>query len=70
MRGITCLRFLGFCLALLVFPLFAAAQDSVKCESDDGNRKYCGNYDSNQVRLERQISGSACVQGRSSDARN
>jgi hypothetical protein len=58
-----CLRFLGLAIGLLVFPAFAAAQDSIKCESNDGRRNYCGNYDYNQVRLDRQISGSPCIEG-------
>jgi hypothetical protein len=57
------LRFLGVAFALLVIPAFSAAQQSVTCESNDGNRRYCGNYDYDQVRMERQISGSPCVQG-------
>ena len=63
MRWNTHIRFLGLAFALLVVPAFAAAQQSVTCESNDGNRRYCGNYNYNQVSLERQISGSPCVQG-------
>src|SRR5690348_4710494 len=59
------LRLVGFLAILLIFPSLAAAQNSIKCESNDGRRNYCGNYDPDQVRFERQISGSACVQGRS-----
>lgn len=53
----------GFIAVML--SSFALAQNSVKCESNDGRRNYCGNYDRDQVRLERQISGSPCVQGQS-----
>jgi hypothetical protein len=65
MRLSAFLRYFGVAFALLVIPAFAAAQQSVTCESNDGNRKYCGNYDYNQVSLQRQISQSPCVQGQS-----
>jgi len=40
-----------------------AAGSSVTCESNDGNRKYCGMVDARQrVSMQRQISGSSCVQ--------
>src|SRR5215475_1078757 len=35
--------------------------DEIKCESNDGNRQYCGNYSRRQVAMQRQISQSACV---------
>lgn len=39
---------------------------SIKCESNNGNRKYCGQIDSrSQVTIQQQISGSPCEQGRS-----
>ena len=63
MRLSTFLRFLGVAFALLVIPVFAAAQQSIKCEANNDNRKYCGSYDPDQVRFERQISGSPCIQG-------
>jgi len=59
------LRLVGLIAALLIFPALAAAQDSIKCESNDGRRNYCGSYDYRQVQLEKQISGSPCVNGRS-----
>lgn len=65
MRLTSYLRLLGLAIVLLMLPTFAAAQGSVKCESNDGHRNYCGNYDYNQVTLDRQISGSPCVQGES-----
>ncbi len=55
-------RFIRTTLVLLAFTALAAAQDSVKCESNDGRRNYCGQY-GEHVRLERQISGSPCVEG-------
>ena len=39
------------------------AQSSLTCSSDDGNRQYCGSYNPDQVRLDRQISGSPCTEG-------
>lgn len=59
----TYLRLLGLTVALLMFPGLAAAQNSIKCESNNGGRNYCGNYNANDVRLDRQISGSPCIQG-------
>jgi len=55
-------RFIRTALVLLAFTTLAAAQDSVKCESNDGHRAYCGQF-GDQVRLDRQISGSPCIQG-------
>ncbi|MEQ1354108.1 MAG: DUF3011 domain-containing protein [Candidatus Acidiferrum sp.] len=63
MRFISYFRFLGVVLALLILPALAAAQDSVKCESNDGNRQYCGSYNYDQVRFDRQISESSCTEG-------
>ena len=63
MRFTAYLRFLGVALAFLILPMLAAAQDSVKCESNDGNRQYCGNYSPDQVRFDRQISESSCTEG-------
>jgi len=57
-------RFLGVAFVFLVIPAFSAAQQSVTCEANNENRKYCGSYDPDQVRLDRQISGSPCVEGR------
>ena len=65
MRLTPCLRLFGLAIVLVLLPAFAAAQGSVKCESNDGRRNYCGNYDYNQITLDRQISGSPCVQGES-----
>ena len=59
------IRYAGLIAAVLIFPALAAAQDSIKCESNDGRRNYCGSYDYRQVQLEKQISGSPCVSGRS-----
>jgi hypothetical protein len=63
MRFTSYLRFLGVAVAFLILPALAAAQDSVKCESNDGNRQYCGNYYNDQVRFDRQISESSCTEG-------
>src|SRR6478672_491831 len=59
------LRFLGLAFVFLVVPAFSAAQQSVTCEANNDNRKYCGSYDPDQVRMDRQISGSPCIQGQS-----
>src|SRR5690349_20603225 len=63
MKLAACARLFGFAVVLLMLPAFAAAQGSVKCESNDGHRNYCGDYGRNDVSLDRQISGSPCVQG-------
>src|SRR5882757_1949466 len=63
MRFTSYLRFLGIAFAFLILPALAAAQDSLKCESNDGNRQYCGRYNPDQVRFDRQISESSCVEG-------
>jgi len=47
---------------LIAVSSIQAQDNSVKCESNDGGRKYCGTYSYNQVQLDRQISGSACIQ--------
>ena len=55
------------CSLFLLFVVtgLQAQGNSVKCESNDGGRKYCGEFRGNDVRLDRQISGSACIEGRS-----
>jgi hypothetical protein len=63
MRFTTFLRFLGLTFAFLVIPAFAFAQQSITCEANNNNRKYCGSYRPDQVRLQRQISGSPCIEG-------
>jgi hypothetical protein len=65
MRFTSCLRFLGLSFFFCVIPALAAAQDSLKCESNDGNRQYCGTYRYEEVRLDQQISESPCVEGQS-----
>jgi hypothetical protein len=42
MRLNTFLRFLGVAFVFLVIPVFSAAQQSVTCEANNENRKYCG----------------------------
>ena len=52
-------------IAVTMVPAsFLAAQQSIKCESNNGKRNYCGRYAPNQVRFDRQISGSPCEEGR------
>ena len=63
MKLTSCLRFFALSLGLLLLPAFAAAQDSLKCESNDGNRQYCGSYNPDQVQFDRQISESPCAEG-------
>ncbi len=61
------LKAFRICLLLtlaLVPASFLSAQQSIKCESNNGGRKYCGQFAPNQIRLDRQISGSPCIQGR------
>ncbi|HEV2386873.1 MAG TPA: DUF3011 domain-containing protein [Candidatus Acidoferrales bacterium] len=55
--------FFGFLLALGGLPVGAAAQQGIRCESNDGRRNYCGRYAPGEIQLERQISGSPCVEG-------
>src|SRR5262249_2074903 len=62
--ALTLLRMAGLVFALTMLSQGAAAQDSIKCESNDGHRNYCGNYNWNQVQFDREISDSACVQGK------
>src|SRR5262252_3692613 len=60
------LRFLGLALAMFVMPALASAQNTVKCESNDGRRNYCFDvYQQERVAMQQQISGSVCEQGRS-----
>jgi hypothetical protein len=57
-------RFLGLAFVFLVVPAFASAQQrTVLCESNDGNRKYCGEFRPEQVGMQRQVSGSPCISG-------
>ncbi len=64
MRSNINLRLLGFAFALAFLPATAFAQGTLKCESNDGRRNYCGSYDAGEVRFDRQISGSPCIEGR------
>ncbi len=41
----------------------ASAQSTITCSSNDGGRHYCGADVRGGIRLSRQISGSACIQG-------
>jgi hypothetical protein len=59
------LRFLGVAFVLMVVPAFSAAQRSVTCEANNDNRKYCGSFGDASIRIDRQISGSPCIEGRS-----
>ena len=54
-----------FLVALLGLPELAAAQQTVRCESNNGSRNYCNApiNNPNQVTMQRQISGSPCVRG-------
>ena len=62
--------FAGFVLAALLIPSIASAQQTITCESNNGNRKYCGDANPGQVSLQRQISSASCVQGQSWDVDN
>jgi hypothetical protein len=48
-------------LLFAAIAVAASAQQTIKCESNNGGRNYCGSVPSNHVTLERQISGSPCV---------
>jgi hypothetical protein len=50
--------------AAAAFQGYNQGGQAITCSSDDGRRHYCGIDTSRGVRLSRQISGSACVQGR------
>ncbi len=58
------LRFLGLVFVFLVIPEYASAQQSITCEANNNNRKYCGSYRPDEVSLQRQISGSPCIESR------
>lgn len=65
MSSRACRSIFGVLAFFLFFPSLLAAQNSVKCESNDGRRQYCGSYNWDQVQFDRQISNSPCVKGRS-----
>jgi hypothetical protein len=61
---------LAFMLAVVTLSFSAVPHQypspaqTITCESNNGYRQYCGNYSPSQVRFQRQISDSACVQNR------
>jgi hypothetical protein len=67
----TAFLILGSILAVFSLSAGAAAQrpgpalQSVTCESNNGNRQYCGGYMSNQISFQRQISNSPCIRNQS-----
>jgi Protein of unknown function (DUF3011)/Peptidase inhibitor family I36 len=67
MRISTFLRLFGLPALLLLLPAIGSAQRSITCESNDGRRRYCGTeyIDARMVNIDRQISQSPCVRGRS-----
>jgi hypothetical protein len=58
------LRSAGLVFLFSAVAAAASAQQTVKCESNNGNRVYCGSYRSNQVTLQRQISTTLCDRNR------
>ena len=56
--------FFCFVFAALLVPIATPAQQTITCESNDGGRKHCGPRNPGQVQLQRQISGSECIQDR------
>lgn len=56
---------LGLLLAVLLVPSAASAQQTITCESNNGNRKHCGDANPGRVSLQRQISGASCTEGES-----
>jgi Protein of unknown function (DUF3011)/Peptidase inhibitor family I36 len=65
MKISTVLRYVALPLAMLVLPASSFAQQTLKCEANNQNRKYCGTYRPNEVRMQQQISGSPCIEGQS-----
>ena len=59
------LRYSALPLLLLCIPAITSAQQTIRCESNDGGRKYCeaGTNNPDQISMQRQISGSSCVAG-------
>lgn len=59
------LCYLALPLGLLLLPALGSAQQSIRCESNNGSRVYCGpgNINPDQVTMQRQISGSPCDRG-------
>ncbi|HVR40535.1 MAG TPA: DUF3011 domain-containing protein, partial [Thermoanaerobaculia bacterium] len=56
-------------IALLLVAAAAGAQ-TVRCESYDGKYHQCNTYDAGRVMLTRQLSDTACVEGRNWGTRN
>jgi hypothetical protein len=54
--------FFCFVFATLLVPIATPAQQTITCESNDGGRRHCGPANPGQVSLQRQISGSECIQ--------
>jgi len=63
MKISTMLRYVAPPLAMLVLPAVSFAQQTFKCEANNNNRKYCGSYRPDEVRMQEQISGSPCIEG-------
>jgi len=63
MKPTTFVRLVGIAFTCLIVPSLALAQRSITCESKHKDRQYCGNFDPDQVRFDRQIGGHRCVQG-------
>jgi len=59
------LRLIGLPLGLLLLPAISFAQQTIKCEANNDNRKYCGSFRPDEVRMHQQISGSPCIEGQS-----
>src|SRR6201994_950290 len=57
--------FFCFVFTALLIPIATPAQQTITCESNDGGRKHCGPPNPGQASLQRQISGSECIQSRS-----
>ena len=63
MKISTMLRYVALPLAMSVLPAISFAQQTLKCEANNDNRKYCGTYRPGEVRMQQQISGSPCIEG-------
>ena len=58
-------RSAGLVLLFAAAGAAVSAQQTVKCESNNGGRNYCGSFPPDRVTMNQQISGSPCIRGNS-----